>query len=226
MDFEYAANRLKKDHAELRKKGKKNLTLASNKATLEARKRQEYRQRQLEKKKEKERVEKLKLDHVRRRFDILEHKLGVMRNLMSTASSSPSPSLSQEAQNNIGSSSPSFSLLLDATSVHGQGDKITLPPSLLSTLADKDLLRSSQERGQPLFFRLGIRRPNYVFPESERMKKFMNEYAVNSSNTSSSTTRNSTFMEEVQDAKRSSLGTDLVSSDSYFYSYHVYRVVY
>lgn len=167
MDFEFAANRLKKDHADLRNRAKRRPQgLASTKATMEAKKRQEYRRKQAEKKKQKERVEKLKLDHVRRGFDIVEQRLGVMRSLTDKESSTSS----SNAGNGV--------IFLEATSVHGQGDKITLPSSLLSTLANRDLLRSSQERGQPLFFRLGIRRPNYVFPASQQMKLFMNEFVV------------------------------------------------
>lgn len=166
MDFELAANRLKKDHAELRNKANRRpRALASTKATLEAKRRQEYRKKQLEKKKQKERVMKLKLDYVKRGFDRVEHKLGMMRNLGEDSHAASSG-------NNDGR------IFLEATSVHGQGDKITLPSSLLSTLANKDLLRLSQERGQPLFFRLGIRNPNYIFPASESMKTFMDEYVV------------------------------------------------
>ena len=167
MEFDLAANRLKKDHDELRNRAKRRpQSLASTKATLEAKKRQEYRKKQLEKKKHAQRIQKLKLDYARRGFDIMEQKLGVLRNLSGahvTASNA---------------SSGDNGITLEATSVHGQGDKITLPPSLLSTLANRDLLRSSQERGQPLFFRLGIRRPNYVFPASDKMKAIRDEFVV------------------------------------------------
>ena len=40
------------------------------------------------------------------------------------------------------------SLELLTESVHGQGDKTTLPSSVLSTLAERDLLTANQERGQ------------------------------------------------------------------------------
>jgi len=68
-------------------------------------------------------------------------------------------------------------VILEATSVYGQGDKITLPPSILSTLADRDLLRVSQERGQPLFFRLAIPRQNYSFPSSPSLKRIIDDFA-------------------------------------------------
>ena len=40
------------------------------------------------------------------------------------------------------------SLELLTESVHSQGDKTTLPSSVLSTLAERDLLTANQERGQ------------------------------------------------------------------------------
>ena len=171
MDFNHATTRLKKDHDDLRSRANRRpQQLASNKATMEAKKRQEYRQRELQKKKEKERIERLTLDYIKRGLDIVEGKLGVVRNLGGDNGSSDG------GGSIVGSSSISKSLILEATSIHGQGDKITLPSSLLGTLASRDLLVSSQERGQPLFFRLGIKRQGYEFPSSDKMKVIMNEY--------------------------------------------------
>jgi len=159
MEFEAAANRLKSDHANLRSNARKkriNQSLSSKKDTTEMKKREEYRKKQLEKKRQKEKEEKMKLDYVKSRFNSMESQLGIERMLE-------------------GDVSRTDSLILEATSIYGQGDKITLPPSLLSTLAERDLLRKSQERNQPLFFRLGIKREGYIFPSSERMQKIMTE---------------------------------------------------
>ncbi len=144
--------------------------MASSRATLEAKRREEYRKKQMEKKQEKERLEKLKLDYVQRGFNRMERQSlgGVIRSLLDSGGSSSSGT--------AGDTNSSGRLMLEATSVHGQGDKITLPPSLLSTLAARDLLRTSQERGQPLFFRLGIRRPGYVFPAGDKMKQLMDAF--------------------------------------------------
>lgn len=162
MEFDAAASKLRSDHANLRSRARQRnsaRTLASSSATAKAKKLDEYRKKQLEKKREKERQERLKQDYVRRGFDKVEARLGLVRDLKS---------------NNGGV------LALEATSVHGGGDKITLPSSLLSTLAERDLMQRSQERGQPLFFRLGIKREGYVFPASENMRRLMNEYGQES----------------------------------------------
>jgi Ubiquitin fusion degradation protein UFD1/UBX domain len=58
--------------------------------------------------------------------------------------------------------SPKQHLELTATSIYGEGDKITLPPSLLERLMGGML----EEDAQPWTFRIGIVNPNYVFPSS------------------------------------------------------------
>jgi Ubiquitin fusion degradation protein UFD1/UBX domain len=60
------------------------------------------------------------------------------------------------------SASPKQHLELTATSIYGEGDKITLPPAVLERLMDRML----QEDAQPWTFRIGIVNPNYVFPSS------------------------------------------------------------
>lgn len=56
----------------------------------------------------------------------------------------------------------------------------SLPPSFLNSLAEKDVLSMNQARGQPLFFRLGIRREKYDFPSSVSMKKRMEQVNIHS----------------------------------------------
>lgn len=60
------------------------------------------------------------------------------------------------------SASPKQHLELTATSIYGEGDKITLPPAVLERLMDRML----QDDAQPWTFRIGIVNPNYVFPSS------------------------------------------------------------
>ena len=56
MEFDLAANRLKKDQDALRSRAKRRpQTMASSRATLEAKRREEYRKKQMEKKREKDR---------------------------------------------------------------------------------------------------------------------------------------------------------------------------
>lgn len=158
MDFEAAETKLRKDHDKLRSRAKyrnASRTLASSDDVSKARKAEEYRKKQVEQKRLRELKEKKKRDYILRGYEQVEHGLAVVRHLGSDEKSSVS---------------------LCAASVHGLGDKITLPPSILSTLSERDLLTTSQERGQPLFFRLGIKRPNYSFPQGRKMIDLMEEY--------------------------------------------------
>jgi hypothetical protein len=159
MDFGAAEAKLRKDHERLRSRNRNRTasrTLASNDATSKAKKAEDYRKKQLEKKNLSDLKEKKMQSYVKNGFDQVERKLGVIRQL------GPSDSL----------------VSLEAASVHGLGDKITLPTSILATLAERDLLKASQDLGQPLFFRLGIRRTDvaYNFPQSESMRALMEEY--------------------------------------------------
>lgn len=54
-------------------------------------------------------------------------------------------------------------LQLQATSIHGEGDKIALPPSVLEYLTSSG---NDVVSGSPWIFRVGIRNPNYKFPAS------------------------------------------------------------
>jgi hypothetical protein len=158
MDFEAAEIKLKKEQDRLRSRAQNrnaSRTLASSDAVIKAKKAEEYRKRQVEQKKRREIKETKQRSYIVRGVQQIENKLGLVRQLG-------------------GSENPVVSL--HSTSVHGLGDKITLPPSILSTLTERDLLTVSQERGQPLFFRLGIRRPNYSFPQSRKLLDLMEEY--------------------------------------------------
>lgn len=60
-------------------------------------------------------------------------------------------------------------LQLQATSIHGEGDKIALPPSILqylTTTGQDDTIST----GSPWTFRMGILNPNYLFPGSSSLQ--------------------------------------------------------
>jgi type II secretory pathway pseudopilin PulG len=57
-------------------------------------------------------------------------------------------------------------LLLQPTSIHGDGDKIALPPSVLSTLTFLSAGDDMMNEGNPWTFRIGILNPEYSFPAS------------------------------------------------------------
>ena len=87
----------------------------------------------------------------------------------------------------LSSSSSSFQATFDScTSIHGPGDKIALPPSILQELSTKDLLNN--DSSSPLYFRVGIRNPHYNFPASPSMKAYMEEFTQTRSNTSNAAT--------------------------------------
>ena len=81
------------------------------------------------------------------------------------------------------SSSSSFQATFDScTSIHGPGDKIALPPSILEELSTKDLLNNN-DSSSPLYFRIGICNPNYNFPASPSLKAYMEESIQTSTTT-------------------------------------------
>lgn len=56
-------------------------------------------------------------------------------------------------------------LFLRPTSIHGNGDKIALPPSVLEHLSNSSMVE------HPWMFRIGIPNPDYVFPSSPLLQK-------------------------------------------------------
>mmetsp|Transcript_19526 Transcript_19526/g.36593 ORF Transcript_19526/g.36593 Transcript_19526/m.36593 type:complete len:651 (-) Transcript_19526:238-2190(-) len=67
----------------------------------------------------------------------------------------------------------STGLMLATSSVHGDGDKIALPPSVLAVLADKGMMEGAGGGRQPLTFRIGVLRDGYAFPSSKEMIAMM-----------------------------------------------------
>jgi hypothetical protein len=63
-------------------------------------------------------------------------------------------------------------LLLTATSIHGDGDKIALPPSVLQRLTQEQQTEAETSVSSPWTFRVGILNPNYKFPASGALKNF------------------------------------------------------
>jgi len=62
---------------------------------------------------------------------------------------------------------------LTATSIWGDGDKITLSPSVLAKLSEKE--HGGFGSGSPLTFRVGIVNEDYTFPSSSAMKQKMED---------------------------------------------------
>eukprot|EP00567_Pseudictyota_dubia_P000553 CAMPEP_0197465792 /NCGR_PEP_ID=MMETSP1175-20131217/64721_1 /TAXON_ID=1003142 /ORGANISM="Triceratium dubium, Strain CCMP147" /LENGTH=755 /DNA_ID=CAMNT_0043001815 /DNA_START=162 /DNA_END=2429 /DNA_ORIENTATION=- len=67
----------------------------------------------------------------------------------------------------------STGLMLATSSVHGDGDKIALPPSVLAVLAERGMMEGAGGGRQPLTFRIGVLRDGYAFPSSKEMIAMM-----------------------------------------------------
>ena len=62
-----------------------------------------------------------------------------------------------------------------ATSIHGEGDKIALPPSILESMMSSSSGSpwGSGTSGRPIAFRIGVLNPDYKFPASDKMKSLV-----------------------------------------------------
>lgn len=145
MDFEDAAQRLARDQSKIR--GRRTVVVSA-KAKREA----EYRKKQQERLRQ-ERLQKQKHeDYMKQYTTACDRSLGVK----------PLSNISVAAS----SSSSSSGLLLQPTSIYGDGDKIALPPSVLEFLTQSSAGNDEGMSSSPWMFRIGILNPNYSFPES------------------------------------------------------------
>jgi len=201
MDFDAAATKLQSDHQTLRSRAKNRMAsrkLASSSDTTKARRAREARQRQLEVRRKEEKLVRDKRAFGRSVVDRVERKLAVVRSLSSSIMEVDGVGNGGEG---VGGRDDDL-VLLEATSIYGQGDKITLPPSILSSLANQDLLRVSQERGQPLFFRLAIPKQKYTFPSSASLKGMIEDFAQKQQSNELKSTHSSSFGEEDDDIEQ------------------------
>lgn len=141
MDFEYAAKRLEREQSKLKSRhGKAQHISAKAKREVDYRKRQ---QQQMKEKRDREQAQRAYMQKV---FAQSEVSLRVR-------------ALGKRGEN----------LNLMATSIHGDGDKIALPPSVLERLTSQ-AMDGSSTASSPWTFRVGILNPDYVFPASLAMK--------------------------------------------------------
>ena len=150
MDFEFAEQRLKRDqdrHRSRASRGKPNL---SDKAKRQA----EYRRKQEERQKAEREAKKR----------ILQYQQQYMKNCDRSLNLKPLLSSSSATLGNASTNG----LLLTPTSIHGEGDKIALPTSVLHTLTSGDAMNNNDTMmgGNPWMFRIGLLNPNYSFPAS------------------------------------------------------------
>lgn len=115
---------------------KRNNTIVSQKAKREA----EYRKKQQERLRLERQQKQKQQEHMKTYMTACDRSLGVK------------------------SLSKSGSLALEATSIHGDGDKIALPPSVLQYLTEQT--QNDMSSSSPWTFRVGILRKDYSFPSS------------------------------------------------------------
>ena len=183
MDFDIAAKRLQQDQksAYNRSRASRSARSASAKSKKEAQAARQKAEKRLQQKKiENERNAQI-VDKVVTSIGRVERQLGVAnvgspvvtiekQQPQTTSTTISSSNTSLFANINPLSNGWSFK----ATSIHGDGDKIALPPSILETMTsssnDLDPFGSSPNGGRPIAFRIGILKPDYTFPSSSKMK--------------------------------------------------------
>ena len=195
MDFDRAAARLASDQRKSRRTARsKPVGLG---VSAKARREAEERRKRTAERLAAQRRERSKLTYAVRYMDRCDGWLGVNRSLgrsdaavsgagfglgggasaipaSSAAASAGGATSSSTSQQQQPTWNPRPSLLLRPTSIHGDGDKLSLPPSVLATLAESGLVGGTVEGGQqPLAFRVGILNPNYQFPSSQAVKNIM-----------------------------------------------------
>ena len=139
--FDDATRRLEHDQSKIRGKARGQGAVVSE----EARKGVEFRKKQQEKLREERYQTQRQQEHVRQYFTSCEREMGVR-------------SLGEGG------------LKLHATSIHGDGDKIALPPSVLQRLTSED---DFADKSSPWTFRVGVLNPNYSFPSSSKLTQML-----------------------------------------------------
>jgi hypothetical protein len=141
MDFEEAAQRLARDQKKLR--GRRDVVVSQK-----AKKQAEFQRKQ----QEKLRVER---ERVKRQQQYQQHYMKSCDRALKVKSLSSSTA----------------GLQLKATSIYGQGDKITMPTSVLESLTTSQITGNNDNNvGNPWIFRIGILNPGYQFPASPLVK--------------------------------------------------------
>ena len=172
MDFDRAAARLASDQRNSRRTARsKPVGLG---VSVQARREAEERRKRTAERLASQRRDRSRLTYAVRYMDRCDGWLGVNRSLGRSVAATATASTSQQPTWN-----PRPSLLLRPASIHGDGDKLSLPPSVLAALAESGLVGGSVEGGQqPLAFRVGILNGQYQFPSSQAVKGIMEKAPI------------------------------------------------
>lgn len=165
MDFDRAAERLANDHSKLRQARNRRHNNKGLQISSKAQKEVEYRKRQYELKKQRQALDQRKEEAGR----LLLQKCHA------------------QYATNSRFQTQTFST---CTSIHGEGDKIALPPSTLqdlSELFEDTPNNNNNNNNNPMYFRVGILNPNYSFPASHGLKQYIMEHQPQRSSNPKST---------------------------------------
>ena len=175
MDFDIAVNKLARNHSkQVRRSRHGNQNISNNGSSrgmrrnttyLSQRAKKEADERKL-KNEEKRKADQIKKHKVRKAyayFSKQEREIGTVKSLVRGTTSTH------------GNKTISGSLLLQPTSIYGDGDKITLPVSVLETLMEleNDGINRNTKTSSPYEFRVGILNPEYKFPMSPSLIQMM-----------------------------------------------------
>lgn len=184
MDFDLAASRLAKDQqsALVRSRAQRAARTASTKAKRDAAAARAQAETRLKAKKFESEKRARVVGRVLREVGKIERRLGVA-DVGAKENGSTGAKGASDSTNHSGSTVELFEKYplatgwrLNPTSIHGEGDKIALPPSILEELtsSSSDLDPWTGQSGRPLAFRIGILNPEYSgFPSSHKMKHLM-----------------------------------------------------
>lgn len=140
MDFDLAAKRLAKDHSKLMRTAANRSSAAAAGISSRAQREAELRRKMALQRAEEKKARQRELEYQQTYFREWERNLKVRR---------------------LGGHPLSPTESFVPVSIHGEGDKITLPPSVLEHLSS--LLEAT---ATPWTFRIGVLNPEYVFPSS------------------------------------------------------------
>lgn len=210
MDFDIAAKRLQADQksALAKSRASRNARAASAKAKKEAQAARAKAEKRLrEKKLEAARNARI-VDRVTRAVVLVERDLGVTNvapRKANASSEAQTQTAAKTSSSPLGNVSLAGGWTFTATSIHGEGDKIALPPSVLESMtsssSDLDPWGSGRN-GRPIAFRIGVLNPEYTgFPSSEKMKVVVEgiEQEIISSEKNSLANQSSDVAEEMND---------------------------
>ncbi len=143
MDFEDAAQRLARDQSKMRgRRGKGGIAISAK-----ARQQAEFQKKQQARLRAERERKKRNEAHRKQYFHECQRSL---------------------KEKSLAAPGSGSELSLKPTSIHGDGDKIALPPSVLERLTSQNF--ETNEGGNPWIFRIGILNPDYEFPASPLLK--------------------------------------------------------